>query len=175
VELVVAVMLARRAVVQWRHWLSIFVYPALTAGFDMLESSFSGHGSAASFAQSQMNAIAVIQIAALAGTSGVVFTVNLFASTLAVAWYQGSGWGQFRTGYTVAGLLVFGALAFGVIVSSPHRANGGFRLDWSWSTHRSKFKPTRSTQRPAPHTKALSTTWPDAVHASWCCPKRSLL
>jgi apolipoprotein N-acyltransferase len=78
VELVVAVTLARRAVVQWRHWLSIFVYPALTAGFDMLESSFSGHGSAASFAQSQMNAIAVIQIAALAGTSGVVFTVNLW-------------------------------------------------------------------------------------------------
>jgi apolipoprotein N-acyltransferase len=38
-ELVVAVTLARRAVVQWRHWLSIFVYPALTAGFDMLESS----------------------------------------------------------------------------------------------------------------------------------------
>ena len=75
----------------------------------------------ASFAQSQMNAIAVIQIAALAGTSGVVFTVNLFASTLAVAWYQRSGWGQFRTGYSVAGLLVFGALACGVIrvVTAP--------------------------------------------------------
>jgi apolipoprotein N-acyltransferase len=115
VELVVAVALTRRAVVQWRHWLSIFVYPALTAGFDMLESSFSGHGSSASFALSQMNAIAVIQIAALAGTSGVVFIVNLFASTLAVAWYQRSGWRQFRTGYVLGGLLVIGALAFGFI------------------------------------------------------------
>jgi apolipoprotein N-acyltransferase len=114
-ELVVAVTLTRRAVVQWRHWLSIFVYPALIAGFDMLESWFSGHGSSASFALSQMNAIAVIQIAALAGTSGVVFTVNLFASTLAVAWYQRSGWRQFRTGYLAAGLWVFGALAFGFI------------------------------------------------------------
>ena len=122
VELVVAVTLARRAVVQWRHWLSIFVYPALTAGFDMLESSFSGHGSSASFAESQMNAIAVIQIAALAGTSGVVFTVNLFASTLAVAWYQRSEWTHFRTGYRLAGLLVLGALAFGFIrVAAAHR------------------------------------------------------
>jgi apolipoprotein N-acyltransferase len=125
VELVVAVTLARRAVVQWRHWLSIFVYPALTAGFDMLESSFSGHGSAASFAQSQMNAIAVIQIAALAGTSGVVFTVNLFASTLAVAWYQRSGWGQFRRGYVLAGLLLFGALAFGFIRVAAARNEPG--------------------------------------------------
>ena len=115
VELVVAVTLTRRAVVQWRHWSSIFVYPALTAGFDMLESSFSGHGSSASFALSQMNAIAVIQIAALVGSSSVVFTVNLFASALAVAWYQRSGLGQFRTGYLVAGLWVFGALAFGFI------------------------------------------------------------
>ena len=118
-------MLFRSAVVQWRHWLSIFVYPALTAGFDMLESSFSGHGSAASFAQSQMNAITVIQIAALAGTSGVVFTVNLFASTLAVAWYQRSGWSQFRTGYLVAGILVFSALAFGFIRVTAARYEPG--------------------------------------------------
>jgi apolipoprotein N-acyltransferase len=124
-ELVVVVTLARRAVVQWRHWLSIFVYPALTAGFDMLESSFSGHGSSASFALSQMNAIAVVQIAALAGTSGVVFTVNLFASTLAVAWYQRSGWVQFRTGYLLAGLLVFGALAFGFIRVAAARSEPG--------------------------------------------------
>jgi apolipoprotein N-acyltransferase len=102
-------------VVQWRHWLSIFVYPALTAGFDMLESSFSGHGSSASFAQSQMNAIPVIQIAALGGTSAVVFVVDLFASTLAVAWYQRSARGQFRTGYVLAGLVVFAALAAGFI------------------------------------------------------------
>jgi apolipoprotein N-acyltransferase len=114
-ELVVTVSLARRAVVQWRHWLSIFVYPALTAGFDMLESAFSGHGSSASFAESQMNALAVIQIAALAGTSGVVFIVNLFASTLAVAWYQRSGRAQFRTGYVLAGLLVIAALVFGFV------------------------------------------------------------
>jgi apolipoprotein N-acyltransferase len=154
VELVVAVTLARRAVVQWRHWLSIFVYPALTAGFDMLESSFSAHGAAASFAQSQMNAIAVIQIAALAGTSGVVFTVNLFASTLAVAWYQRSGWNQFRRGYLLAGLLVFGVLAFGfirvatarsepgvliglVVVDTPVKVQAGSIDTALWSTYKS--------------------------------------
>jgi apolipoprotein N-acyltransferase len=154
VELVVAVTLTRLAVVQWRHWLSIFIYPALTAGFDMLESSFSGHGSSASFALSQMNAIAVIQIAALAGTSGVVFIVNLFASTLAVAWYQRTGWSQFRTGYGLAGLLVFGALAFGfirlaaarrepvvaiglVVIDTPVKVQAGSIDAAPWTTYKS--------------------------------------
>jgi len=112
-ELVVTVGLARRAVVQWRHWLSVFVYPALTAGLDMLESSFSAHGSSASFAYSQMNAIPVIQIASLAGTSGIVFIVNLFAATLAIAWYQRSLRGEFRKACTLAGILVIVALLFG--------------------------------------------------------------
>jgi apolipoprotein N-acyltransferase len=111
--LVVTVSLARRAVVQWRHWLSVFVYPALTAGFDMLESSFSAHGSSASFAYSQMNAIPVIQIASLAGTSGIVFVVNLFAVVLAIAWYQRSLQGEFRRSYAVAGAVMIGVLLFG--------------------------------------------------------------
>ena len=101
--------------VHWGHWLSIFVYPALTAGFDMLESSFSALGSAGSLAYSQMNAIHVIQIASLSGTSGIVFIVNLFASTLAIAWYQRSLEGQFRRSYAVAGTLVLVALAFGYL------------------------------------------------------------
>ena len=112
---VVTVSLARYAVVQWGHWLSIFVYPALTAGFDMLESSFSALGSVGSLAYSQMNAIQVIQIASLAGTSGIVFIVNLFASILAIAWYQRSLEGQFRRSYAVAGTVVLVALAFGYV------------------------------------------------------------
>jgi apolipoprotein N-acyltransferase len=115
IALVISVSLARQAVVHWRHWLSIFVYPALTAGFDMLESSFSAHGSSASFAYSQMKAIPVIQIASLAGTSGIVFVVNLVASTLAIAWHQRSEPGQFRRAYAVAGSLVFVAIAFGFV------------------------------------------------------------
>jgi apolipoprotein N-acyltransferase len=113
--LVVTVSLARYAVVHRGHWLSIFVYPALTAGFDMLESSFSALGSAGSLAYSQMNAIHVIQIASLSGTSGIVFIVNLFASTLAIAWYQRSLEGQFRRSYAVAGTVVLVALAFGYL------------------------------------------------------------
>src|SRR5215471_11367260 len=120
---VVTVSLARYAVVQWGHWLSIFVYPALTAGFDMLESSFSALGSVGSLAYSQMNAIHVIQIASLAGTSGIVFIVNLFASTLAVVWYWRPLQGQFRRSCTVAGTVVLVALAFGYLrlAFAPHQ------------------------------------------------------
>jgi apolipoprotein N-acyltransferase len=81
----------------------------------MLESSFSAHGSIGSLAYSQMNAIHLIQIASLSGTSGIVFIVNLFASTLAIAWYQRSLEGQFRKGYAVAGTVVLVALAFGYV------------------------------------------------------------
>ncbi|MBV8136544.1 MAG: hypothetical protein JO121_13090 [Deltaproteobacteria bacterium] len=110
--LVIAVSLARHAVVHWGHWLSIFVYPALTSGFDILESSFSALGSVGSLAYSQMNAIHVIQIASLSGTSGIVFIVNLFASIWAIAWYQGSLEGQFRRSYAAAGTVVLVVLAF---------------------------------------------------------------
>jgi apolipoprotein N-acyltransferase len=112
---VITVSLARYAVVKWGHWLSIFVYPALTAGFDTLERSFSAHGSVGRLAYSQMNAIDVIQIASLFGTSGIVFIVNLFASILAIAWYQRSLEGQFRRSYAVAGTVVLVALAFGYV------------------------------------------------------------
>jgi apolipoprotein N-acyltransferase len=112
---VIAVSLARYAVVRWGHWLSIFVYPALTAGFDMLAGSFSAHGWVGSLAYSQMNAIHVIQIASLSGTSGIVFIVNLFASTLAIVWYQRSLEGQFRRSYRVAATVVLVALAFGYV------------------------------------------------------------
>jgi apolipoprotein N-acyltransferase len=120
---VITVSLARYAVVKWGHWLSIFVYPALTAGFDTLERSFPLHGSVGRLAYSQMNAINVIQIASLFGTSGIVFIVNLFASILAIAWYQRSLEGQFRRSYAVAGTVVLVALAFGYVrlAAAPHQ------------------------------------------------------
>ena len=109
-----------------------FCVSALTAGFDMLESSFSGHGSAASFAQSQMNAIAVIQIAALAGTSGVVFIVNLFASTLAVAGTNGPAGVDFVLATYWRAYWSLGRWYSASFAWPPRRAKPRYRLDWSW-------------------------------------------
>lgn len=64
--------------------LSVFVLPALMAALDGLTALVSPHGSAGSLAYGQMDAPAVIQIAAMGGTSAVVFLPMLGASTIAL-------------------------------------------------------------------------------------------
>ncbi|MGO9604469.1 MAG: nitrilase-related carbon-nitrogen hydrolase [Candidatus Binataceae bacterium] len=105
----------RAAVVKWRHWLSIFVYPSLSAGIDMLVGEFSRNGTAGSLAYSQMNAIPVIQIAAFAGTPGIVFIVSLFAATAAIVWCRRGDLKGIRPGYVGATIVVLAAVGFGAL------------------------------------------------------------
>jgi apolipoprotein N-acyltransferase len=67
------------------RWTAVFVYPAAFAALDTLLNAFSPHSSFGSMAYSQGDALAVLQIASITGTPGVVFILALFASTLAVA------------------------------------------------------------------------------------------
>ncbi len=113
-SLAIVVSITRLTVVRWRHWLSIFVYPSLIAGLDALGGAVSRHGSAGSLAYSQMNALAVIQIASIAGTSGIVFTVSLFASAVSVAWYHRANVRRFRAGYALTAAILIIVLGFGV-------------------------------------------------------------
>ncbi len=112
--LAIVVSITRLTVVRWRHWASIFVFPALMTSLDMIIASISRHGSSGSLAYSQMDALPVIQFASLAGTSGIVFVVSLFASTVAVAWYHHSNSRHYRTGYVLAATAIVLVLAFGV-------------------------------------------------------------
>jgi len=78
------VLLTRRIVLVTTHWTRVFVFPVLWAAVDTLVAAVSPHGSAGSLAYSQMDALPVIQVAALAGAPGIVFVVMLFASLVAV-------------------------------------------------------------------------------------------
>jgi len=80
----VVVVLTRRIVLGTRHWTRAFAFPVLWAAVDTLVAGVSPHGSAGSLAYSQMDALPVIQVAALAGAPGIVFVVTLFASLVAV-------------------------------------------------------------------------------------------
>jgi apolipoprotein N-acyltransferase len=111
--MIIVVVAARAAVVRWGHWLAVFVYPALVAGLDTLTTTISRHGTAGSIAYSQMNALPVIQIASIAGTSGIVFVVTLFASTIAVAWYRRGDVAELRFAYVVSAIIIVGALGYG--------------------------------------------------------------
>src|SRR5262249_52774354 len=115
------VVRTRAAVLRSRHWLTVFVYPALWTGIDTLIATVSRHGTAGSLAYSQMKALPVIQVASLAGTSGIVFIVSLFTSVVAVAWYRRAELERPWLAYGLPGVVLVGALAYGAarLAASP--------------------------------------------------------
>lgn len=60
--------------------LSVFVFPALMAGLDLMTNLLSPHGSGGSFAYSQMEVPQILGLARLGGTPLMVFVVLLFSS-----------------------------------------------------------------------------------------------
>jgi apolipoprotein N-acyltransferase len=105
-----------RAVVRGsRHWLMVFVYPALLAGFDTIVAAVSRDGTIGSLAYSQMTALPVIQVAALAGTPGIVFLVTSFGALAAVAWQRRTGIDRPWLAYGLPSLLIVVVLAHGLV------------------------------------------------------------
>jgi apolipoprotein N-acyltransferase len=83
-----AIVTLTRALVLRRHpMIAIFFYPAAAAGLTTILAATSPHGTAGSIAYSQMTFLPAIQIASLAGTAGIVFTLALFAALVATAWH----------------------------------------------------------------------------------------
>jgi apolipoprotein N-acyltransferase len=104
-----------RAMVQRQHYLvAVFFYPAATAGLGTIFAAVSPHGTAGSLAYSQMNFLPAIQIAAVAGTAGVVFTLALFAALVAIAWHCRAEPPRPWAVYGVPSLIVISVLGYGL-------------------------------------------------------------
>jgi apolipoprotein N-acyltransferase len=84
-ELAALVQLVRGAAARGAGWTLPFAFPLGAAALDALIRNLSPHGTAGSWAYSQMAALPVIQAAALGGTAAVLFLPTLAGSTLAVA------------------------------------------------------------------------------------------
>ena len=80
----------RAAVRSWPGWPAVFVFPVLLAALDTLVAFLSPHGTWGSFACTQMDAPAVIQIAFVLGAPAVVFLVGSFAAAAALALDRGA-------------------------------------------------------------------------------------
>lgn len=93
--------------------LAVFVFPAWSAGLDTVIAHVSPHGTAGSIAYSQMDFTPVLQVAALGGTSAVVFVVSLFASALAFALTQWQTPRHAIAAGAPAAIIVFLSLALG--------------------------------------------------------------
>lgn len=83
----VVVALTRAMVQRRRLLVAVLSFPAAAAGLGTIIAAVSPHGTAGNLAYSQMKFLPAIQIASLAGTAGIVFTLDLFAALAAIAWH----------------------------------------------------------------------------------------
>jgi len=111
----IVVARTRAAMLGSRQWLTVFVYPALMAGFDTIVATVSSEGTIGSLAYSQMAAVPVIQIAALVGASGIVFIVSLFGALAAIAWHRRSDIDKPWLAYGLPSALIVASLAYGFL------------------------------------------------------------
>ena len=122
----VAVRFTRSIVLRSNHWLVIFAWPVVWAALDTLVSTFSPHGTWGSLAYTQMDFGALIQIASITGTAGIVFLFNLFPSAVAIALFRGGKIKRQAFAYSLPLALTVIALLFGA--SRLHNANSVAQL-----------------------------------------------
>jgi len=108
------VVRTRSLALRSNHWLTPFFYPALWAGVETLIAAVSPHSSWGSQAYAQMDALAAIQVASLAGPAAVTFLVCLFASTASLALVRGRSTPRAGLAYGLPALVLVTALGWGV-------------------------------------------------------------
>jgi apolipoprotein N-acyltransferase len=79
------VFASARVVLRYRVWWAVFVYPVLWVAADTLMAALLPDGNWGSLAYSQGDRLLILQIASLAGMSGVLFLLALVPSALALA------------------------------------------------------------------------------------------
>jgi apolipoprotein N-acyltransferase len=105
----------RATVIAAWHWTAPLIYPTAWAALDLMINTLSPHGSWGSLAYTQWAFPPVLQIAALAGTPGVVFVLGLPASTLAVALTSRGRVAKPWLAYGLPAAIVLVALSYGTV------------------------------------------------------------
>ena len=108
-------------VVIWRlivgdavRWYSTLLFSIAAAAMDVFFSGISSNGTFASWANSQVDALAVIQAAALGGTPAIVFLITLPASAIAIAVVRRGNLDMPLMAYGLPALILSAVLSFGV-------------------------------------------------------------
>jgi len=84
VALAAAVLLFRTLILRGAVWRGLFTYPALWVTFEYLRNLTTPHGSAGSFAYSQLQFLTFLQLSSITGPWGMSFILLLFAAALAL-------------------------------------------------------------------------------------------
>lgn len=111
--MMLAVLLYRRLALRGRHLAAALAAPAMSSSIYFINSMTSVDGSGGCLAYTQMNALPVIQVAALTGLWGIGFLVMLGPATLAVLLdHKATAMARLRTALVGGGLIVL-ALGYG--------------------------------------------------------------
>jgi len=109
------IMAARRVVVRYQAWWTVFVFPVLYVAVDTLAAALLPDGNFGSLAYSQGDVLPILQVTSLLGTAGLLFLITLVPSTLAVALAYGRflrhGW----IAYATTAVLFGSAIIYGYI------------------------------------------------------------
>lgn len=111
--LIAIVMMWRIAVRDARRWYATLIFPVVAAAVDLVFNSVSWHGTWGSWANSQMGALPLIQMAAVGGTPAMVFVITLPAATVAIALARRGPTATPQLAYGVPVVLVVAALGYG--------------------------------------------------------------
>ncbi|MBI4851326.1 MAG: hypothetical protein HY819_05810 [Acidobacteria bacterium] len=80
------ILITRYVFLKFRHWLTIFIFPAAWASFEYLVSLLSVHGTYGNLAYTQTDFLPLMQLASITGLWGISFVLTLVPSAFAIAW-----------------------------------------------------------------------------------------
>ncbi|MGN6381254.1 MAG: nitrilase-related carbon-nitrogen hydrolase [Dyella sp.] len=114
ITLMLCVLLFRRLLVRERPVVAALAVPALWVTIEYINTQLSPHGTFGSIAYTQMDALAILQLAAFTGLWGISFALLLVPAVLAVLAAQQVSARDRRTVATVGVVLLGAALGFGL-------------------------------------------------------------
>ena len=114
------ILAARRLVVRYQAWWTVFVYPALWVAVDTLAAALLPDGNFGSLAYSQGDILPILQVTSLLGVAGLLFLISLVPSALAVAIAYGRDLRRGWIAYATTALLLGAAILYGYLrLQSP--------------------------------------------------------
>lgn len=114
------ILAARRLVVRYQAWWTVFVYPVLCVASDTLMAALLPDGNFGSLAYSQGDILPILQVTSLLGVSGLLFLITLVPSALAVAIAYGRALRHGWIAYATTALLLGASILYGYIrLQSP--------------------------------------------------------
>ncbi|MGO4293573.1 nitrilase-related carbon-nitrogen hydrolase [Chitinophaga sp. RAB17] len=109
------VIAARKIMLTYTHWSTVFAFPVLFTTFEYLLFLYSRDGTVGSIAYTQNDFLPVVQVASLAGIQGITFLATFFPAAIALILFRYKNKLPVRTlSFVTVGILV-ATMAFGII------------------------------------------------------------